>query len=94
MRGLSTSQLARLTSWRAVICGCGVMGCVFVLEVSCRRFLGKLYTSDEAVLSLIAVSLPVAACMHFFDGLQTVLSGVMRACALQAYAAAGNLFGY
>jgi MATE family multidrug resistance protein len=87
-------QLARITAWRVLVVSCSTMLCVCFTEILLRRQLGGIFTADPIILDAISTVLPMATLMQFFDGVQTVLSGSMRACALQTHAAVGNLFGY
>jgi MATE family multidrug resistance protein len=69
---------ARRSGWTALLFGAGFMLCAAVLFVSFPRVLIGAFSSDEAVLSVGASLLLVAAVFQLFDGLQGVATGVLR----------------
>ena len=65
---------------------------VFIFSV--RSFWGEVFTSDADVIAMVARILPILAVYTVFDGIQCILTGVMRGASLAMPAAAINLFSY
>ncbi|TKW38658.1 hypothetical protein SEVIR_1G129932v4 [Setaria viridis] len=65
-----------------------------ILMVLARNLLGYAYSNDEDVAKYAARVMPVLAVCILFDGLQTVLSGVVRGCGRQKLGAVINLVAY
>ncbi|KAK9818407.1 hypothetical protein WJX72_012193 [[Myrmecia] bisecta] len=59
-----------------------------------RKLWGSIFTNDAALVSLVGTALVVLAPYVVFDGLQTVLSGVIRGAGRQAAAVPVVLFSY
>lgn len=51
-----------------------------------RNYLGRMYTNENDVLLLVSKLLEIASITTFFDGIQTILGGVLRG--------SGNLYLY
>jgi MATE family multidrug resistance protein len=68
----------RRAGWTALLFGAGFMACAAIVFITVPRMLIGAFTSDEAVLSVGASLLLVAAVFQLFDGLQGVATGVLR----------------
>ncbi|KAK1610426.1 hypothetical protein QYE76_034099 [Lolium multiflorum] len=62
-----------------------------VLLVSVRHIWGHAYSDEEEVVAYVAKMLMLIAVSNFFDGIQSVLSGVARGCGWQKIGACINL---
>ncbi|XP_074353717.1 protein DETOXIFICATION 16-like isoform X2 [Apium graveolens] len=62
--------------------------------VAVRGVWGYIYTNEEEVVRYIATVLPVLALSNFMDGMQGVLSGATRGCAMQKVGVYVNLGAY
>lgn len=72
----------------------GILVLTFILLLSLRYVLPRAYTSDEKVIAMTAKILPIAAGVAFFDGIQTMQSGVIRALGKQLFGSIVNFLGY
>ena len=71
-----------------------VMSTIAVIKVSCRAFLGYLFSQDPRVVAKVASLAPIAALFQVSDGLQAAIAGVMRGQGRQALVAWLNLAGF
>ncbi|WOG95348.1 hypothetical protein DCAR_0414663 [Daucus carota subsp. sativus] len=62
--------------------------------VAVRGVWGYIYSNEEEVVRYIATVLPVLAISNFMDGMQGVLSGATRGCAMQKVGLYVNLGAY
>ena len=65
-----------------------------LLLLLCRSWWGEVFTDDLAVVELTGRIVPILATYFVFDGLQCVLSGVLRGAALAGTAAGINVAAY
>lgn len=77
-----------------MILGMTIMTFSALMFTTFRFDLPALYNSNPAVINLAAAILPIAAAFQFFDGVQAVGSGVLRAMGNTRPAALFNLIGY
>jgi MATE family multidrug resistance protein len=92
--GAGKPQDAQRASWVALVMGGGVMMLFAALFIGGRNWLPTLYTGDQAVVSICAVLLPIAAAFQLFDGIQVVGAGVLRGMGRTRPAAVFNAVGY
>lgn len=92
--GASRPRRAWLTVQAAVLMGTVAMAVAAVLLMAGRRHLGRVFSSDAAVIALTATAVPPLAASLVGEGANTVLSGVMRGCGRQRIGAAVNLLTY
>ncbi|KAK8950132.1 MATE efflux family protein 9 [Platanthera guangdongensis] len=59
-----------------------------------RNVWGYAYSNEDEVVKYVAIMLPILALSNVFDGIQSVLSGIARACGLQKFCAFANLGAY
>ncbi|KAL1824774.1 hypothetical protein ACET3Z_011552 [Daucus carota] len=59
-----------------------------------RNIWGYAYSNELEVVRYVAIMMPILAISNFFDGLMTVLSGVVRGCGRQKIGAYINLGSY
>ncbi|WOG93590.1 hypothetical protein DCAR_0312876 [Daucus carota subsp. sativus] len=59
-----------------------------------RNIWGYAYSNEVEVVQYVAIMMPILAISNFFDGLMTVLSGVVRGCGRQKIGAYINLGSY
>lgn len=65
-----------------------------IILASFRSLLGKIFTDDETVLSLVRTIIIFGALFQVFDGLNVACGGVLRAMGAQRITVVGNLFAY
>ena len=65
-----------------------------IVKVACRQFLGRIFTSDPAVVAKVASLALCAAVFQISDGTQAAAAGVMRGMGRQATVAWLNLIGF
>lgn len=59
-----------------------------------RWYLPLLFTSDEAVIAIIANALPVVAIAVFWDGVTAGAHGILRGIGKQSIGGPANIFGH
>ncbi|XP_015957742.1 protein DETOXIFICATION 16 [Arachis duranensis] len=67
---------------------------VATVMISIRNLWGYVYSNDVQVVRHVALMLPILAASIFLDGLQCVLSGIVRGCGWQKIGAFINLGSY
>ncbi len=92
--GAREPQRAQRAAWAALALGVGLMALCGVVFFVLRDEIGRIYTSELAVLALVASTMPVAAAFQVFDGAQVVASGVLRGMGQTRPTAVANLVGY
>lgn len=90
LRPLDAQRTLRVALFLCVI----VAICNALLALLCRSVVGRVFTDDPAVVDLTARIIPILAVYFIFDGMQCVLSGVMRGAALAGTAAGINAAAY
>ena len=69
---------ARESARAALVCGAGFMVGSGIVLLLVPRVIAHWYTTDEAVIALAAVLIPIAGVFQVFDGIQAVCAGVLR----------------
>lgn len=92
--GAQQAHRAQTAAWAALALGVGLMALCGVAFFVFRDSIGRIYSSDEVVLGLVASTMPVAAAFQVFDGAQVVASGVLRGMGRTRPTAVANLIGY
>jgi MATE family multidrug resistance protein len=101
--GRGDSQAASRSGWTAIVLGSGFMFCCGVLLLLFPRAIGRLYTTDAAVIAATVPLLATAAAFQLFDGMQTCATGALRGagdtrtpmlCHLAAYWVVGLPLGF
>ncbi|KAK6921243.1 Multi antimicrobial extrusion protein [Dillenia turbinata] len=93
--GAGLPQAACLTAYVAVLMTTvvGMILCViFILLL--RDAWGRLFSNETETLRYISAMMPLLAVTNFLDGIQCVLSGVVRGCGRQKIGALINLGAY
>jgi multidrug resistance protein, MATE family len=85
---------ARRAAAACLLLGTGAMMVFAAVFATLPGPLARLYTMDPAVISVVAVLLPIAAVFQICDGIQVVSSGVLRGAADTTFTAAIALIGY
>ncbi|XP_078176661.1 protein DETOXIFICATION 16-like [Carex rostrata] len=89
--GAGRPETAKLAV-RVVLClavaGGLIVGSILILI---RNVWGYAYSNEEEVVKYVAIMLPILAISNMFDGIQSVLSGVLRGCGWQKIGAFVNL---
>jgi multidrug resistance protein, MATE family len=85
---------ARRAAAACLLLGTGAMMVFAAVFATLPGPLARLYTMDPAVISVVAVLLPIAAVFQICDGVQVVSSGVLRGAADTTFTAAIALLGY
>ena len=92
--GAADANAARATAQCSLaLCG-GFMTALAAVKLCVRRYLGRLFTDDEAVITLVAELVFIAALFQISDGMQAVCAGVMRGMGRQRLVAGLNLVGF
>lgn len=92
--GLGRHRDAQTTAWVAFAIAGVAMALPSVIFLVWRNDLGRLYTDELGVITLMASVLPIAATFQLFDGLQVVGGGVLRGMGRTRAAALFHLFGF
>jgi MATE family multidrug resistance protein len=87
-------QKARETAWLTVFVATAFMCCIFVIELATRSMLGRIFTDEDDVVEMVDRTLLLCVLMQMFDGMQGVLSGVLRGCGLQKTGTVGCVVGF
>jgi Na+-driven multidrug efflux pump len=77
-----------------LLSGTAMQGLLVLLIITQGRALVGLFTTDPAVITSSCAVLPLLAILVFFDGLNSVVSGVLRGSGRQMLGATVNAFGY
>ncbi|XP_078176665.1 protein DETOXIFICATION 16-like [Carex rostrata] len=83
-----TAKLAMRVVLYLDVAGGLIVGSILILI---RNVWGYAYSNEEEVVKYVAIMLPVIAIANMFDGIQSVLSGVLRGCGWQKIGAFVNL---
>lgn len=92
--GAGRPRRAWVTVQAAVLMGTVAMAFAALALMAGRGLLGRMFSSDAAVVALTATAVPPLAASLVGEGANTVLSGVMRGCGRQRIGAAVNLVTY
>jgi multidrug resistance protein, MATE family len=101
--GRGDPHAASRAGWTAVMLGAAFMSGCGVALVAMPRAIGRVFTTDAAVVEAAVALLAVAAAFQLFDGLQTCAMGALRGagdtrtamlCHLVAYWTVGLPVGY
>jgi multidrug resistance protein, MATE family len=76
--GRNDPESARRSARTAVACSVAFMSLTAMLFLILPGFLGRLYTSDAAVLVVAMSLIPIAGVFQVFDGMQAVGAGILR----------------
>jgi len=85
---------ARFSARSALILGLIVLSFTIFITLLLRHYLGYIFTSDREANVLVADLLPLVLMFSFFDGIQGIISGIVRGMGQQTYGATINLVGY
>jgi len=85
---------ARRSAAACLLLGAVSMGGFALLFALLPGPLGRLYTSDPGVISVVLALMPIAAVFQICDGLQVVSAGVLRGAADTGFPAAMAVLGY
>ncbi|RKP10722.1 mate-domain-containing protein [Thamnocephalis sphaerospora] len=85
-------SLARISAWTAIVITALLAFLNGAVIIALRHQWGYIYNKDEAVVSLVAKLLPVAAFFQFCSVISMVCGGVLRGQGRQLYGAAIRLF--
>ncbi|MFS7971701.1 putative multi antimicrobial extrusion protein [Helianthus anomalus] len=92
--GAGKHESAKLAVWMAlslVITEVLVIGLVLV---AARKVWANLYTNEAEVVSYVSLVMPMLAISNVMDGVQGILSGVVRECGWQKVGTLVNLEAY
>ncbi|MBW0507608.1 hypothetical protein O181_047323 [Austropuccinia psidii MF-1] len=92
--GSGRSTQTQLAAYVAFGAGIGVGLINMALMVVCRRLLGRLFSSEEDVIQIVADVLVLVALFQIPDGLTTTLGGVFRGAGKPKIGAVINSVGY
>ena len=67
---------------------------ILIFILSFRWYVPYIYTQEEKVVDLVANTIPLFSIMMFFDNIQGVASGTVRAIGYQKYASILTLVGF
>ncbi|KAJ3692393.1 hypothetical protein LUZ60_012743 [Juncus effusus] len=89
--GAGKPQAAKLAV-SVVLCLAIIDGLIIgLILILIRNVWGYAYSNEEEVVKYVAIMLPILAVSNILDGIQSVLSGVVRGCGLQKIGAWVNL---
>jgi MATE family multidrug resistance protein len=71
-----------------------MQACLALTIIAKGTSLVSLFTNDPTVISTCATVLPLLAILVFFDGINSVVSGVLRGSGRQMLGAVCNFWGY
>ena len=89
--GAGRPAAARLAAQTVAVLALTLMVCIAMLLASLHRLLPLIITSDKAVIDGTQRVIPTVAYMLIGDGVNAVLSGVVRGCGRQAKGALTRL---
>lgn len=92
--GAGLPSPAKLSSKVGLAIGVFVTSIEAVLLIAMRHVWGYVFTTDEAVVELVASLLLICAAFQLLDGLQGVLAGVVRGLGKQKYGAIANFAAF
>ncbi|KAK3156631.1 hypothetical protein QOZ80_2AG0109810 [Eleusine coracana subsp. coracana] len=92
--GAGRPHAARLSTRVVMLLGFSVSASEGIVLLLVRDLLGYAYSDDEEVASYTARLMPVLAVQILIDGLQSILSGIIRGCGRQKLGAIINLVSY
>ncbi|XP_023515399.1 protein DETOXIFICATION 16-like isoform X2 [Cucurbita pepo subsp. pepo] len=92
--GAGRPRAARMAAYVALVMVVVEGVLVGVLMVLLRDVWGRVYSEEEEVVRYLATMMPTVAVSSFFDGVQSVLSGVARGCGWQKMGAYINLASF
>ncbi|KAK1699427.1 hypothetical protein QYE76_016124 [Lolium multiflorum] len=92
--GAGRPQAARLAARVVMMLALAVGASEGLLMLLVRNVWGYAYSNEQEVAAYIARMMPILAVSILFDGLQGVLSGVVRGCGQQKMGACVNLAAY
>lgn len=85
---------ARRAFLGGIASGTLMQACICIVIVSFGKQLVTLFTNDAAVIASCCTVLPLLAGLVFFDGVNAVVSGVLRGSGRQMLGAGINVIGY
>ncbi|XP_048222589.1 multidrug and toxin extrusion protein 1 [Perognathus longimembris pacificus] len=65
-----------------------------ILMLSCKDFVGYIFTTDQDIVALVAQVVPIYAVSHLFEGLACTSGGILRGTGNQKVGAIVNGIGY
>jgi MATE family multidrug resistance protein len=72
-----------------------VLELLYLLPIGlCRNIIGRVFSSDDALVALVGSTIHFHLILSVPDGLQAVLSGVLRGCGLQLTGALTNIITF
>jgi MATE family multidrug resistance protein len=92
--GAGDPDRARRTGWMAVLAGIAFMGAAALTFLLVPRVIVGAFSTDPSVILRGSTLLAVAAAFQLFDGLQAVLTGVLRGLGDTRMPMAANLAGH
>ncbi len=88
--GAGDASSAKFSARISMTIVCFIMIFTISILLSMRRAFGHIFTSDMAVIDLVAHVVPVAAFFEIFDFTQAIASGIMRGAGKQTMGAIFN----
>lgn len=85
---------ARRAAGASLLLGLAFMCVTAATFLGAPRLLGRFFTTDPAVLGVVATLLPIAGVFQVFDGLQAVAGGVLRGVGDTRAPMLANLMGF
>lgn len=76
--GRGDPEAASRSGWTAIALGAGFMSCCGVMLLLFPRAIGRMYTTDAAVIAATVPLLATGAAFQLFDGVQTCATGALR----------------
>lgn len=76
--GAGRARQAKISARLALLLGVGFMALTGLAIGLGRNYVGRIFTSDEEVLDVVAEVAPVAGLFQVFDGIQGCSQGILR----------------
>ncbi|WCJ42388.1 MATE efflux family protein [Euphorbia peplus] len=92
--GAGRPRSARLAAYVAVVIVAAEGFLVSTIVASGHKVWGYIFSDEKEVVEYVGQMLPLLACSHFINGIQTVLSGSCRGCGWQKIGALINFGAY
>ena len=92
--GANCPLKAKISSYTALLCAIFIGLIAMIFFATIRNSWGTIFTEEEAVLSLLAKSMPILGVCEVANSPQTTMCGMLRGSARSGLAAKINLFSF
>lgn len=92
--GEAMPRTAKKAGWLSVAIGGTFMAICAVVILSTRNVIGRIFTTDMEVITVVASIVPMVALFQVSDGLMGCAQGVLRGCGKQRLLMVYNIVGF